>query len=218
VNRTFPVARGDQAQEGVHRWPISRVLSRRCRGCPFIKDADCSAPQATYPEVTEPDRLECAETHFLLLSLAPDEVYPAGPINQAAGALLPHPFTLTPEAEASLRMTLRRSTLCCTCSVLADGGRYPPSCPVEPGLSSPFKERSEHLAICRQMHPTLANAKFHQRLNACNQTHEVSLRFTNNASINRPTVLRFAGFPDRTASTARTTPVVQCSALSAPRS
>ena len=115
-------------------------------------------------------------------------------------------------------ITLRRSTLCCTCSVLADGGRYPPSCPVEPGLSSPFKERSEHLAICRQMHPTLANAKFHQRLNACNQTHEVSLRFTNNASINRPTVLRFAGFPDRTASTARTTPVVQCSALSAPRS
>ena len=45
----------------------------------------------------------CAEAHSLLLSLAPDEVYPAGPINQAAGALLPHPFTLTPEAEASLR-------------------------------------------------------------------------------------------------------------------
>src|SRR6266481_5182141 len=30
-----------------------------------------------------------------------------------------------------------RYTFCCTFPVLADGGRYPPPCPVEPGLSSP---------------------------------------------------------------------------------
>src|SRR5678815_2630551 len=30
----------------------------------------------------------------------------------------------------------RRSVLCCTVSGLATGGRYPPPCPVEPGLSS----------------------------------------------------------------------------------
>ena len=30
-----------------------------------------------------------------------------------------------------------RSVLCCTGSGLAAGGRYPPPCPVEPGLSSP---------------------------------------------------------------------------------
>ena len=41
----------DFYQEGVCRWPISRVLSRQGRGCSFIKDADCSAPPATYPEV-----------------------------------------------------------------------------------------------------------------------------------------------------------------------
>ena len=33
----------------------------------------------------------------------------------------------------------RRFAFCCTCPILADGGRYPPSCPVEPGLSSPPK-------------------------------------------------------------------------------
>lgn len=31
----------------------------------------------------------------------------------------------------------RRYAFCCTFPVLADGGRYPPPCPVEPGLSSP---------------------------------------------------------------------------------
>ena len=32
--------------------------------------------------------------------------------------------------------TVRRFAFCCTFPVLADGGCYPPSCPVEPGLSS----------------------------------------------------------------------------------
>ena len=33
--------------------------------------------------------------------------------------------------------SFRRFAFCCTCPILADGGRYPPSCPKEPGLSSP---------------------------------------------------------------------------------
>jgi len=33
-----------------------------------------------------------------------------------------------------------RFTFCCTFPILADGGSYPPSCPVEPGLSSESKD------------------------------------------------------------------------------
>lgn len=36
----------------------------------------------------------------------------------------------------------RRYTFCCTFPVLADGGRYPPPCPVEPGLSSSRRLRA----------------------------------------------------------------------------
>lgn len=49
------------------------------------------------------------------------------------GGLLPHRFTL---ACASLAEGHRRSVLCCAFPGFAPGGRYPPSCPVEPGLSS----------------------------------------------------------------------------------
>ena len=65
-----------------------------------------------------------------LSDLAPDEVYPAGPITRAAGGLLHHRFTLT------CRRGGRRSAFCCTFSRIAPGGCYPPSCSAEPGRSS----------------------------------------------------------------------------------
>jgi hypothetical protein len=65
-----------------------------------------------------------------LLGLAPDGVYRARPVTRPAGELLPHRFTLT------ARCAGRRSAFCCTFPGLTAGGRYPPSHPVEPGLSS----------------------------------------------------------------------------------
>jgi len=43
----------------------------------------------------------------------------------------------SPHNTPQRRVSFRRFAFCCTCPILADGGRYPPSCPVEPGLSSP---------------------------------------------------------------------------------
>jgi hypothetical protein len=65
-----------------------------------------------------------------LLGLAPDGVYRAKPVTRPAGELLPHRFTLTARSPGW------RSPLCCTFPGLTAGGCYPPSHPVEPGLSS----------------------------------------------------------------------------------
>ena len=43
----------------------------------------------------EPDRSEVAEATFSLLGIAPGGVYRASQVTPAAGALLPHRFTLT---------------------------------------------------------------------------------------------------------------------------
>ena len=51
---------------------------------------------------------------------------------------------LTPEARTTETVDephlkgepLGQFTFCCTCPILADGGSYPPPCPMEPGLSS----------------------------------------------------------------------------------
>ena len=72
----------------------------------------------------------------LLFGLAPDGVYRAKPVTRPAGELLPHRFTLTS------RRTGGRSLFCGTFPNLAAGGRYPPSHPTEPGLSS--RRKLEH--------------------------------------------------------------------------
>ena len=43
----------------------------------------------------------------------------------------------------------RRFTFCCTVPVLADGGRYPPPCPVKPGLSSARRTRRPRATAVR---------------------------------------------------------------------
>src|SRR5205823_1777859 len=65
------------------------------------------------------------------LGLAPGGVCRAARVTPGAGGLLHHRFTLTRTAEAA-----GRSVLCGTFPRVAPGGRYPPPCPLESGLSS----------------------------------------------------------------------------------
>jgi len=88
--------------------------------------------RATWAGRPEPARRQDA----LLFGLAPDGVYQAKPVTRPAGELLPHRFTLTG------RRTGWRSILCGTFPSLTAGGRYPPSHPAEPGLSS--RRNHEH--------------------------------------------------------------------------
>ena len=92
-----------------------------------------------------PDRIACAQgrTSFCLALLPMGFTQPT----QSPESLVRSYRTVSPlpgkPLPTSLHNTLPRSVLfrrfafCCTCPILADGGRYPPSCPVEPGLSSP---------------------------------------------------------------------------------
>jgi len=76
-----------------------------------IWDRRCRRPLAVYP-VLFGER--AAPLH--LLHLAPDGVCLASDITAAAGAPLPHPFTLA----SSMKM---QSALCCTCRQVALPGR-----------------------------------------------------------------------------------------------
>ena len=73
------------------------------------------------------------------LDLAPGGVYRAAAVTCSAGGLLHRRFTLTD------RRTDRRSVFCGTVPRVTPGGRYPPPCPVEPGLSS----RRQHVDVLR---------------------------------------------------------------------
>jgi len=68
---------------------------------------------------------------FFLLGFAPGGVYPANLVAQIAVRSY-RTFSPLPRG----RSRDRRYVFCGTFPVLADGGRYPPPYPVEPGLSS----------------------------------------------------------------------------------
>ncbi len=112
--------------------------------------------QATYPEVvtdranppstdhTERRRFPLRSAQPIdapsLFGLAPDGVCQAKPVTRLAGELLPHRFTLTPAETIghfgrgglfSVALSLSKPP-----EASLDGGRYPPSYPVESGLSS----------------------------------------------------------------------------------
>jgi len=70
-----------------------------------------------------------------LFGLASDGVYRAGRVTPAAGALLPHRFTLATRRILA-ESAVRRFAFCCTFPSLTTGRRYRPSCPMKPGLSS----------------------------------------------------------------------------------
>src|SRR5690606_12124609 len=77
-----------------------------------------------------------------LSDLAPGGVYLAAPVTRDTGALLPHPFTLTPAPCGRPA----RSALCCTCRRLTR-----PAVSWHPALRSPDFPRS--LAGPRPDHP-----------------------------------------------------------------
>ena len=72
------------------------------------------------------------------LGLASDEVYICPACYQPGGKLLPYHFTLT---------TYVAVYFCCTSLRVAPTGRYPASCPVKPGLSSPAAFRHLQLRL-----------------------------------------------------------------------
>ncbi len=82
------------------RRPVSRVLSMSLKDnrWPFVWDARCRTPRATYPGGG-------AETRPALRPAAPTRScsrwgLPCRPRRRGRGALLPHPFTLAGRAEA----------------------------------------------------------------------------------------------------------------------
>ena len=112
---------------------VSRIL------CPSRGDGHLSGATVTDDLdaahlQTSSGQLVCTGTQGRPLGLAPDGVYLAARVTTNAGGLLHHPFTLTGRN--------RRSTFCCTFPRVTPGGRYPPSCPVESGLSSTIPEGS----------------------------------------------------------------------------
>jgi len=100
---------------------------------------------ATDPEVRRNGPLRSL-SRSLLLGLAPGGVYPARTVTSPAvrsyRTISPLPVRGDPHEGRSSRH--RRYLFCGTFPILADGGRYPPPCPVEPGLSSlaEWQERS----------------------------------------------------------------------------
>lgn len=53
---------------------------------------------------------------------------------------------------------IRRSILCCAISQVALGGRYPPSCSMEPGSSSVILEISHH--VDNRGHPEVSQSLY----------------------------------------------------------
>ena len=112
---------------------ISRILSAPVKG-----QGDHPSATAVASGLVRPTRKlrraafrrfrRCAEAHPL--GLAPGGVYRATPVTWGAGGLLHHRFTLTDRNRG------RRSVFCGTVPRVTPGGRYPPPCSVESGLSS----------------------------------------------------------------------------------
>ena len=73
---------------------------------------------------------------------------------RTAGELLPHHFNLTTALPVSAEC------FCCTFPIVTYAGRYPASCPVEPGLSSSSLKGEDAIVcstqICRHIMPALS--------------------------------------------------------------
>lgn len=122
--------------------PVSRVLGPR---------ADCSVPGGDHPSrpriaprLERPTRmLGRAALDRILSGLAPDGVYHATHV-AARPVVSCTTFSPLPAANGG------RSVFCGTGLRVSPSGRYPPSCPAEPGLSS---GRSRRHAITRPTRP-----------------------------------------------------------------
>ena len=99
------------------------VRGREPRGRSSLSATRCRAAPAAYPGT----RRAASSSPVWPCS---GRGLPRGSCHHDPGGLLHHPFTLTRAVKRG------RSALCGTVSRIAPGGRYPPSCPVEPGPSS----------------------------------------------------------------------------------
>src|SRR5205823_11994239 len=124
--------------------PVSRVLCPPSAGgdghlsrTPVARRLQRPRPEGLAGYLRAPSYLVLLRTGF---------AWPAG--RPTAGGLLPHHFTLTGHAG-------RRCHFCGTFLRVTPTGRYPASCPMEPGLSSPTP--------CRGWggHPAASTARFY---------------------------------------------------------
>ncbi len=124
---------------------VSRVLCRhRCRRRPSICDRRCRRPGAAYPRTRagRPPSSALAPRGALLALLRVGFAEPIGS---------PRPLVVSYTAVSPLpALADRRSALCGTVPRVTPGGRYPPPCPVEPGLSSAQAPRSSGRLVHHQ--------------------------------------------------------------------
>jgi len=139
------------------------VVMPKHHGCSFIYGGSYLTPPAAHPTVerSETPRQVPEGTCPVCLALLPmgftqPTQSPESLVRsyRTISPLPGKPRTALPRSEL-----LRRFAFCCTCPVLADGGRYPPLCSVEPGLSSLLtSQHSEHPATCGTM--VVLNCRF----------------------------------------------------------
>jgi hypothetical protein len=114
--------------------PVSRVLSRAA----ISLGRRLPAASSDLPgRICEPDQLATvARASPCVVLLRVGFAEQAGhPVYWCALTAPFHPYRKA-ATDGSAKAS-RRFAFCCTFPVLADGGSYPPPCPVEPGLSSP---------------------------------------------------------------------------------
>jgi hypothetical protein len=134
---------------------------------------------ATYPDASREQRSSGVRgsgvrRRAALLGLAPGGVCRATPVAWGAGGLLHRRFTLTPPVRAG------RSVLCGTFPRVTPGGRYPPPCSVESGLSS------ARAAITRPASGIYTRFLVTHTGIITRSTHHHSLRYGLYLSINAP--------------------------------
>ena len=138
------------------------VVRPKLHGCSFIYDASCLTPPAAHPTVERSETpADFRRSHPACLALLPmgftqPTQSPESLVRsyRTVSPLPGRPRTVLPRSEL-----LRRFAFCCTCPVLADGGRYPPSYSEEPGLSSPpitTQRTPGHLQIQFSCHVALS--------------------------------------------------------------
>ncbi len=107
------------------------------------------APLLPVGSSNQPESSDGPPSNALLFGLAPGGACLAPDVATETGELLPHRFTLTPPLA-------RRSAFCCAFLLVAETGRYPAPCPVEPGLSSRLSPQGDKPAIiCPTPNPQL---------------------------------------------------------------
>ena len=110
--------------------PFNRVISKPG----YVLNGHLSRPAVT-DRLKRPTRKHDGQPYHFLFGLASNGVYMCPPCYQRGGSLLHCPSTLTVSEELVL-LTLA-VYFCCTFLGVTSTGRYPASCPVKPGLSSP---------------------------------------------------------------------------------